>query len=99
MEDKKIIKLPCYEIVVELEDKEDGTYGGGNITSDLHEEPQCYKDGQIDRKEIEAISFYNTAMDAIEALILGHACAGVDITTYAYLEGIESAVQGCSNNL
>lgn len=33
------------------------------------------------------------ALDGIESIILAHACAGVDITTDAYIEGIETAVQ------
>jgi hypothetical protein len=36
-------------------------------------------------------------MDAIEALILGHACAEIDISTPAYIEGIESAVEAILN--
>ena len=32
------------------------------------------------------------AVDGIEALILAHACAGIDITTAAYKEGIAVAV-------
>lgn len=56
----------------------------GGISSNLHEG---------DSQE------YNAAMDAIESIILGHACAGIDIESPAYLEGIESAVNGCANNL
>ena len=56
---------------------------GGSIVSDLHE------------KDDDA---WNAVVDGIEALILGHACAGIDITTPAYLEGIESALDGAANN-
>lgn len=93
--EKKIIKLPCFGIVVELEDEDKelkGTFNGGNVTSDLKETP-------VDISDIQEIHCYNSAMDAIESLILGHACAGIDITTPAYIEGIESAVQGCVNNI
>ena len=38
-------------------------------------------------------------MDAIESLILAHACAGVDIADLAYVEGIETAVDACYNRL
>lgn len=54
---------------------------GGTITSSLREE------------DSEGNELFNVAMDGIEALILAHACAGVDITTPAYLEGIETAVE------
>jgi len=57
---------------------------GTFITSNLHEE------GEDD---------YNTAMDAIESMILAHAVAGVDVKSPAYLEGIETAVEACANNL
>lgn len=30
--------------------------------------------------------------DAVEAMVLGHACAGIDIESNAYVEGIETAV-------
>ena len=57
----------------------------GKITSDL-------KDGSDD-PELAA------AMDAIESLILAHACAGVDVASPAYVEGIETAVETCWNKL
>ena len=59
--------------------------GGGSITSDLQED--------------EMSPEYSGAVDAIESLVLAHAMAGIDITSAAYLEGIETAVIGCANNL
>jgi hypothetical protein len=59
--------------------------GGGNIASFLHED--------------DAPGGYNAAMDAIESLVLAHACAGIDVESPAYLEGIETAVQACASNL
>jgi len=89
----KTIKLPCFGIVVDLgeSDKETkGAYLGGNINTELHEEAVEEDDDPTE---------YNAAMDGIEALILAHACAGIDIESPAYIEGIESAVQACANNL
>ncbi len=57
--------------------------GGGKITSDLHEK------GEDD---------FNLAIDAIESIVVAHACAGIDITDPRYLEGIETAVEACANN-
>ena len=57
----------------------------GRITSDLK------SDG--DNAELTA------AMDAIESLILAHACAGVDVASPAYVEGIETTVETCWNKL
>lgn len=36
--------------------------------------------------------------DSIESVILAHACAGIDVTAPAYLEGIETAIQAIADN-
>jgi hypothetical protein len=80
------INLPCFNIVIDLgpEDADhSGAYQGGKIASDL-------KGGN---------PLFRAAMDAIESLILAHACAGVDVASPAYVEGIETAVESCMNNL
>ena len=41
---------------------------------------------------------HDSALDAIESLILAHACAGIDVCSPAYLEGIETAIDAISNN-
>ena len=90
------ITLPVFGIVVTLIPGPGGIliHSGGSISSDLEEECEC---GQMDRGYCSDCG-YNDAMLGIEALILGHACAGIAITTLAYIEGIESAVQGAANN-
>jgi len=97
MTTKTTIKLPCYGITVFLTGD-----GGGSITSELHEnsegsfnDPNNLQESEDERKDIEA---YNNAINGIESMILGHACAGLDITSPEYVEGIESAVQGCAGN-
>jgi hypothetical protein len=72
---------------------------GGNITSDLHEKCGCEDAPPHPDEGPCGACAYNNAMHGIEALILGHACAGIDITTPAYLSGIEAAVEGAANNL
>jgi len=82
------IELPCYGIVIELgpEDPErPGAYQGGNLVNGLERE-----DGDDE---------YNAAMDAIESMILAHACSGINVASLAYVEGIETAVEACANNL
>lgn len=61
------------------------TIQNNGITSDLHEK------GASDE--------YDAAMDAIESIVLAHHCAGIDVTTPAYLEGIETAVEAIANNI
>jgi hypothetical protein len=102
----KTVKLPCFGIVVELTEIElhsltPNRYNGGSITSDLKEDyPIAEYDLPEEKKEAEIeIDLYNSAMDALESIILGHACAGEDIESLAYIEGIETAVQACSNNI
>jgi len=57
--------------------------GGGCVTSALH--------------EVNAPSEYEAGIDAIESLILAHACAGVDVASGAYIEGVETAVNAVAN--
>ena len=83
MNKAKTIKLPCYGIVVELTGN-----GGAAITSDLHEDVP-----NVDRDETAEIEQYNAAIDGIESMILAHASAGIDIESFAYIEGIETAVE------
>ena len=80
-----VLELPCYGIVVKLTGNMSGT-----IESDLHNE--FNEENATDRRYISAI-------DAIESLILAHACAGIDILSPKYIKGIEVAVEAIENNL
>lgn len=80
---KKMIQTNVYGITVIL-----NTEGGGEIFSELRQ-------GMDKSEDTEALA----AIDGIESLILAHACAGIDITTPAYLEGIETAVEAIDNNI
>lgn len=51
------------------------------------------------RAELESNRNYNYACDALEALILAHAVAGVNVESPAYLEGLETAIDAIANNL
>lgn len=79
----RIIKTGCFGIVVAL-----GENGAGSIRSNLKE------DGPS--ANVEA---WNTAMDAIESMVLAHACAGIDIENPRYLQGIETAVLAISERV
>jgi hypothetical protein len=98
----KFIRLPCFGIVVTLDYVAGTGFGdlrlpGGTITSDLEESCGCSDAPHPD--DPCAVCAYNSAMDGIEALILAHACAGIDIETPAYIQGIETAVQACADNV
>jgi hypothetical protein len=77
------IKLPVYNIVLNVHGK------GGTISSDL-------KAGErLDYGDDE----FTAAMDAIEGMILAHACAGINVASGAYIEGIVTAVDSVSNSV
>ena len=95
----KTIKLPCFGIEATLSYVVTG-FGAlrlpvGSISSDLHEPCTCNGEDAGCCPTCD----YNLAIDGIESLILAHACAGIDIATPAYIQGIETAVQGCAANI
>lgn len=42
---------------------------------------------------------YNGALDALESLILAHACAGVDVSALVYMYGVADALDAVDNKL
>jgi hypothetical protein len=38
------------------------------------------------------------AHDAIESIVLAHACAGIDVESPAYIEGIETSIDAIANH-
>ena len=88
----KRIELPCYGIVVHVDEKNPQN---GRITSNLKEEPPKREnvEDMVEREKFDA------AYDMVTAIVLAHACAGVNIESPAYIEGIESAIEGAGNQL
>ena len=84
----RTIRLPCYGITVTLV-RENGVDkpGSGVITSDLRASGTA------------ANRHYNAAIDGLESLILAHACAGMDVESPAYIEGVETAVEAIANHI
>jgi hypothetical protein len=41
---------------------------------------------------------FNAIIDGIQSLILAHSCAGIDVTSEQYQEGIETALDAIQNN-
>lgn len=79
----KTFNLGIYDIVVTLSEN-----GGGSISSSLN-------DGE--RDDGESYLEYEAAVNAIESMILAHACAGITIDLPAYIEGIETAINTITN--
>jgi hypothetical protein len=78
------LKLGCYGIIINWNGEDKGSAA---ISSDLHE------------KDSSENSLYNAAIDGIESLILAHFCAGIEVDSPAYVEGIQTATDACGNNI
>lgn len=74
---------PVHTITVTIPDD-----GPASISSNL-------KDGEA--SDPEEVPRFDAAIDGIEALILGHAVAGIDVSSEAYIEGIDAAIGAVSN--
>lgn len=87
-----VIDLGCYGIVITIEGE------AGRITDSLHLDIQFCQDAPdyAGKEETESMETYNNLIDGITSLILGHACAGIDVESPAYLKGIETAVDACA---
>jgi hypothetical protein len=82
-----LLEIPEFEIVIEIDPiAKSGRIFHSNLKQGLP---------PIDEEDVEFLA----AMDAIESMILAHACAGIDITEEAYINGIRTAVEACANNL
>ena len=85
----KRIELECFGIVIE-----DDMPSHVSISSDLKKD--VYISDEFDLTDmLEIIS----AMDMIESLVLAHHCAGIDVTSPAYITGIETSVEAFWNNV
>ena len=81
------IRLPCFGVTIRLpRQNTTDKPGTGTITSDLREPARTVAD-----------RLGNAAIDGLESLILAHACAGIDVESPAYVEGIETAVDAISH--
>ncbi|MBN2579382.1 MAG: hypothetical protein JXB10_10355 [Pirellulales bacterium] len=81
------IRLPCHGIAIRLHrENSPDRPGSGSITSDLKSPGRTAAD-----------RLYNAAIDGLESLVLAHACAGIDVKSPAYLEGIETAIDALEN--
>jgi hypothetical protein len=70
------MNLPAFGIKIELIGPKGQAFG--TLSSAMHENGES--------PELKA------SIDGIERLILAHACAGVDVMSPAYIEGIETSV-------
>ena len=109
----KTIELPCYGIKVILIDDGGGSISSDmKETCPYCDDPNCEMDceqfqehcsdrdmDEQQEKQAERYEFlcHRAAVDALESIILGHAIAGIDVASPAYMEGIETAQQALTN--
>jgi hypothetical protein len=91
LEKERTITLPCFGIKIVLIDsgRTVNPFQAGKITSTLHE--------GVDREKDSLGLAYDAGIDGLESLILAHACAGIDVTSKAYVAGVENAVEAIGN--
>ena len=84
----KTYSIKKYGIVIEVGDNKFGKLVESNLKEQL-----------IDEKEEVSIREQSEAQaDALESLILGHACAGIDISSEAYVEGLDTCLEAIANS-
>ena len=59
---------------------------------------QDFEDQIANNEGFASCRNYNYACDAIESIVKAHAIAGINIESPAYLEGLETAIDGVANN-
>jgi len=94
----KTITLPCFSIIIDLGDEDPenpGRYLGGNLSASNLKRNCMLPSVVMDEEDAAGAA----AGDALESMILAHAIAGIDVTSPAYCEGIETAVEAIANNL
>ena len=80
----KKLNLNCHGIVISY-NEDDKTIA--SIASNM-KEPETPNNALI-----------NSAIDGLESIILAHFCAGIDVSSPAYLEGIETACDALDSNI
>ena len=86
----RVIELPRCGVTITLgkpDPRRPGAYlGGGIVASDLHDE------------HYTPSAPYDVAMGVVESFILAAACAGVSVESPAFVEAVETTVDGVINH-
>ena len=73
--------------------------GGGSVTSDLHADADILGDSDATEDTDRAYYEHEGAVDTVESLVLAHACAGIDVGSPAYVQGLETTLEAIVNQL
>ena len=78
----RIIKIDKYDIKIVLDKYPNG---------------ECYIGGSIESKLGKTVGCKSVS-NFLEALILAHAVSGIDVSSYDYMEGVDTALEAWSNH-
>ena len=81
------VKFDKIEVVIAVDDSGAGVVVKSNLVDSIDSDPYSESD------------YLAGAAEALEMLILTHACAGVDVTDPKYIKGLEDALQGIGNSM
>jgi hypothetical protein len=84
----KTYSIPEFGITVQV--VPGGSRNGASIESRLKE--HLVGDDPTNDPELEAV------VNTIESMVLGHASAGIDVASPAYVEGLRSSLEAIANN-
>ncbi len=78
-----------YQIVIESQDRADGTVGAKTVESLL----------MCDDLDDIRVKLWNQGIDMLESMMIVQVCHGVNITTSGYIAGVRCYVQSLRNRL
>lgn len=75
---------------------------GSYLVIQLYDPDPCKSDGSvggvITEGQLDLSDPTSDKMNALESLILAHACAGVDVSNKEYVDGVRVAIDACMNH-
>lgn len=91
-----ILEIPGYpevQISVEAED------GNGRIESNLFEQMETTNLAGLDPEDYEEPEYIAACamLHVVESMILAHACAGIDVSSKAYCQGLTTVLSTIEN--
>jgi len=86
----KVYYLQTLGLEIPVKDK------GGKVVGSLAQ--RMYGDGEA-RDDLKENALLDQALETLEGLILAHACAGINVSATAYLEGVETVLEVLANAL
>jgi len=84
----KVYHLPTLGLEITVKDK--GGTIAGSLAQRMYGNEEVWN-GPSDKELLDE------ALEAMERLILAHACAGIDVSSPAYLEGVETVLEALGN--